>query len=196
MALLDVIHYGHPTLRKIAEPYEKDEIDPDFIRDMLDTMHTKDGVGLAAPQVNVSKRLIMCYDGENEYVFINPTILAHSEAENVDDEGCLSLPGLEASVSRYQKVIVRARDADWNKVNITARGLLSVILQHEIDHINGVLYIDRADISALKWTEAEIVPEQWRQQKTTLEEAQRFFKNKFHGKGQELVFEPVSEKVA
>jgi len=196
MALLNVIHYGHPTLRKVAEPYEKDEIDQDFIQDMLETMHAKDGVGLAAPQVNVSKRLIVCYDGEDEYVLINPKILAHSEADNADDEGCLSLPGLEASVSRHQKVVVSARDPEWNEVNITARGLLAVIIQHEIDHINGVLYVDRADITTLKWTEAVIVPEERRQQKATLEEAQDFFKEKYHQSGKELVFDSVSEKVS
>jgi peptide deformylase len=149
MALLEVIKYGHPTLRKVAEPYTKEEVDEQFIEDMLDTMYEEDGVGLAAPQVNVSKRLIVCSDRENEYVIFNPKIVATSETRKSDVEGCLSLPGLNAKVERYDKVVVTGKDENWDDIEVKARGLMAVVFQHEIDHLNGIFYTDRADLATL-----------------------------------------------
>lgn len=189
MALLEVINYGHPTLRKVAESYKKEEVDQVFVDNMLETMYVKDGVGLAAPQVNVSKRLIVCYDRENEYVLFNPKIVAHSERVKSDIEGCLSLPGLQADVPRYERVVVTAKDQDWNPVEIDARGLLAVILQHEIDHINGVLYIDHADLSTLKWSNADSVKESLRGQSITLDQVQSIFKDKYHSKTPHVVYD-------
>ncbi len=187
MALLDVIKYGHPTLRQMAEPYAPGEIDGGFVQDMIETMKAKDGVGLAAPQVNVSKRFIVVSDSEKLYTLVNPEVIAHSESTVIDTEGCLSLPGLQASVTRWEKVIIRALDVDGEKKEITARGLLSRVLQHEIDHLNGVLYLDRADISTLTWInggEEHYTP-------TTLEEVQREYKKLYHAERRELFFETV-----
>ncbi len=189
MAVLDVIKYGHPTLRKVAEPYTQEEVNQQFIEDMLDTMYEEDGVGLAAPQVNVSKRLIVVSDRENEYVLFNPKIIANSESSKYDYEGCLSLPGLHANVPRFEKVVVQARDAEWNPVEITARGLLAVVFQHEIDHLNGVFYIDRADLSTLKWTDAEIVDEALRTQAVTIPEVKTIFKEKYLGEVEPIQFD-------
>ncbi|MBN1481669.1 peptide deformylase [candidate division KSB1 bacterium] len=189
MALLDVIKYGHPTLRKVAEPYTKEEVDAHFIDDMLETMYEEDGVGLAAPQVNVSKRLIVCSDHENEYVVFNPKIIANSEAVKSDYEGCLSLPGLNAKVERSEKVIVTGKDQNWDDLEIKANGLLAVVFQHEIDHLNGVLYIDRADLSTLAWTDAPVVDETLRQQPTTIEAIQHVFAKKYHKNSKDRVYE-------
>lgn len=180
MPLLSVIKYGHPTLRQVAELVKPEEVDEKFIDDMLETMYKKDGVGLAATQVNVGKRLIVCTDRENEYVLFNPRIIGYSEMIKADFEGCLSLPGLHASVRRNHKVVVKAYDRDWQPVEITARGLFAVVLQHEIDHLDGILYIDRADLSTLSWTAAEIVDESLREKKTTIPEIQKVFSGKYH----------------
>ncbi|MDZ7723349.1 MAG: peptide deformylase [candidate division KSB1 bacterium] len=138
MAVMDIITYGHPTLRKQAEKCDVNHVDQAFIKDMIETMYLKDGVGLAAPQVNVSKQFLVCQDGEQEYILINPKIIAHSETRSAEYEGCLSLPGLHAKVPRHDKVVVEAFNQEGNKVEIKARGLLAVVLQHEIDHLNGV----------------------------------------------------------
>ncbi|RPH92092.1 MAG: peptide deformylase [Calditrichaeota bacterium] len=189
MALLKVIEYGHPTLRQTAEPCVHGEISDQFIEDMLETMRKKDGVGLAAPQVNVSKRLIVCTDGEKDYVLFNPKIIAASESIKVDYEGCLSFPGLHAKVPRAEKVIVQAISREWRPVEITARGLFAVVLQHEIDHLNGVFYIDRADLSSLSWTDAEIVAPHLRDQITNIEEIQQVFIQTYHRTTQNCQFE-------
>jgi len=189
MAVLEVIKYGHPTLRKVAEPYTKDEIDEKFIDDMLDTMYEEDGVGLAAPQVNVSKRLIVCSDRDNEYIVFNPKIVATSESRSADFEGCLSLPGLNAKVERYEKVIVTGKDPEWNDVEITAKGLLAVVFQHEIDHLNGIFYTDRADLDTLAWNDSDIVALELREKPATIPEIQELFKQKYHQDRDLLVFE-------
>lgn len=179
MSLLRVIKYGHPTLRKVAEAYEKDQVDKQFIDDMLETMYKEDGVGLAAPQVNVSKKMLVCTDGEEEYVLFNPEIIAHSESQQSDSEGCLSLPGLHAHVPRYEKVIVSAKDKEWNSIEIQAKGLLAVVLQHEIDHLNGILYIDRADLATLSWNESDVVESDKRGKPTTIKDIQTIFLEKY-----------------
>ncbi|MBN1466710.1 peptide deformylase [candidate division KSB1 bacterium] len=189
MALLHVIKYGHPTLRMVAAPYEREEVEEEFINDMLETMYTEDGVGLAAPQVNVSKRLIVCSDRENEYVIFNPKIIATSENTQSDMEGCLSLPGLHANVGRYDKVIVVGKDAEWRDIEVKASGLMAVVFQHEIDHLNGTLYIDRADLATLAWTDAAVVDPALREQPTTIEMVQQIYRQKYHPNSHALVFE-------
>jgi peptide deformylase len=149
MALLDVITYGHPTLRLVAAPFEPGEITEDFIRDMIETMREKDGVGLAATQVNVAKRVVVVTDLEDTYVLVNPVVVAVSERAVRDKEGCLSLPGYQAEVRRYEKIIVRALDEHREEFELKADGLLARVLQHEIDHLNGIMYIDRAEPDTL-----------------------------------------------
>jgi peptide deformylase len=145
-----IITDGHPTLRKVARRVDPKEIaDPLFqqlIDDMFETMYAAPGVGLAAPQVNVSKRLFVMdvHDDEHEpAIVINPKIeLAQDEIEMT--EGCLSVPGYVGEIVRFQHVAVSGLDRNGNKVRLEGEGLFAQCLQHEIDHLNGVLYVDRA----------------------------------------------------
>jgi peptide deformylase len=144
MAILEIKEYGEPILRGKALPVK--EIAPEIlnlIKDMAETMYTDSGVGLAAPQVGVSKRIIVI-DGEEEglMVLINP-ILVKSEGELVEEEGCLSIPGIYSQVKRASKVTVRALNENGDPIEMTKKGLAARALQHEIDHLDGILFIDR-----------------------------------------------------
>ena len=144
MAILEIKEYGEPILREKALPVK--EITPEMlnlIKDMAETMYADSGVGLAAPQVGVSKRIILV-DGEEDglIVLINPMIIK-SEGEVVEEEGCLSLPGIYSQVRRSSKVTVKALNENGDPIEITKEDLISRALQHEIDHLNGILFIDR-----------------------------------------------------
>ncbi len=119
--------------------------------DMVETMYTASGIGLAAPQIGVSQRLIVADPGKAEKVnlitLINPVIVS-GEGHNAIDEGCLSVPEFTAEVPRYAEVLVRGVTLDEKEIEFTAEGLFAIVLQHEIDHLNGILFIDR--ISSLK----------------------------------------------
>jgi len=122
------------------------EITPEIlnlIRDMAETMYTASGVGLAAPQVGVAKRIIII-DGEEEglIILINP-MLVKSEGEVIEEEGCLSIPGVYSEVKRSSKVTVKALNESGEPIEITKEGLLARALQHEIDHLEGILFVDR-----------------------------------------------------
>ena len=151
MAILEIKEYGEPVLREKALPVK--EITPgilNFIKDMAETMYADSGVGLAAPQVGVSKRIIIL-DGEEDglIVLINPVIVK-SEGEVVEEEGCLSIPGIYSQVRRSSKVTVKALNENGDPIEITKEGLTARALQHEIDHLDGILFIDR--IGRLKRT--------------------------------------------
>lgn len=154
MAKLELYEYPEPILKQTAKKVEKvDDQLRRFLDDMLETMYEASGVGLAAPQVGVSKRIIVIDVGveedKNEPIFlINPEIIWTSEEKACREEGCLSLPELRAEVERFAAVRVRYVDYYGNLQEIFGEGLLGVALQHEIDHLDGVLYIDR--ISRLK----------------------------------------------
>jgi len=145
-----IITDGHPTLRKVAKKVDPKEIaDPLFqqlIDDMFETMYKAPGVGLAAPQVNVSKRMFVIDVNEDEHepaVVINPKIeLAEDELEMT--EGCLSVPGRVGEIVRFRHVAVSGLDRNGEKIRLEGEGLFAQCLQHEIDHLNGVLYVDRA----------------------------------------------------
>jgi len=147
-----IIHDGHPTLRKTAKRVRPDEIaDPLFqqlIDDMFVTMYAAPGIGLAAPQIDVSKRIftIDLHDDDPEhgpFVVINPKLVeARGEAEAA--EGCLSVPGYVGEMKRYESVAVTGVDRAGKKIRLEGEGLFARCLQHEIDHLNGVLYIDKA----------------------------------------------------
>jgi peptide deformylase len=149
MALREIKTYPDPVLLKKAVPV--DEVDEDLrslIDDMVETMYASSGIGLAAPQVGVSKRLIIvdtsAVEGEGSLlVLMNPEILESEGAESAE-EGCLSLPGFTAEVKRAGKVLVRCLDVDGSEKTISAEGLLARALQHEIDHLEGVLLLERA----------------------------------------------------
>jgi peptide deformylase len=147
MAVLSVRRYGDPVLRRKASPVEA--VTPEIRRlvtDMIDTMYDEVGIGLAAPQVGVSLRLMVVgdEDGRGVQALVNPVISARGGTITAE-EGCLSLPGVFAQVTRSEWVTLQAQDLDGKPVSINARGLRSRVFQHEIDHLDGVLFIDRLE---------------------------------------------------
>lgn len=144
MAVLEVLKAGHPVLKQVAQPV--DHVNKKmraFIEDMAETMYKTDGVGLAAPQVGVSKRIIVVDDGNGLQALINPQIIK-GEGSQWGPEGCLSVPGYFGDVERYEKVTVTAIDPNNKKLRIEAEGFLARIFQHEIDHLEGHLFIEKA----------------------------------------------------
>lgn len=154
MALMDILTYPDPFLLKKTAPVEKvDDAIQQLIDDMAETMYTAPGMGLAAPQVGIDKRLLI-YDispkeGERDLrVLINPKIVETRGSQLSENEGCLSIPDFRADVKRFDWVRVEALDRYGDPVTIEDDGMHSIVLQHEIDHLDGVLFIDR--ISTLK----------------------------------------------
>ena len=153
MAVREIKKYPDEILKKKALPVKK--IDGDvrnLIKDMVDTMYAAPGIGLAAPQVGVSKRIIVIDVSTKEekhplIILINPEIV---DAEGIvdSDEGCLSVPGYNASVKRAEKVVAKGLDQDGNSTEVSGTGLFARALQHEIDHLDGVLFVDR--LSSIK----------------------------------------------
>lgn len=144
MAVLEVLKAGHPVLKQVAQPV--DHVNKKmraFIEDMAETMYKTDGVGLAAPQVGVSKCIIVVDDGNGLQALINPQIIK-GEGSQWGPEGCLSVPGYFGDVERYEKVTVTAIDPNNKKLRIEAEGFLARIFQHEIDHLEGHLFIEKA----------------------------------------------------
>ncbi|HLV67457.1 MAG TPA: peptide deformylase [Polyangiaceae bacterium] len=153
MATRTVLKYPDPRLREKAKPVEAvtDEIRT-LVDDMAETMYASKGCGLAAPQIGVSLRVfVVDCAGEDEAsdlrIFINPEIV-ESRGTQTWSEGCLSLPGVSEEIKRAERVTVRALDRDGRPFELEADGLLAVAIQHELDHLNGVLMIDK--LSALK----------------------------------------------
>ena len=153
MAILHICTYPEEILGQRAEPIT--EIDEDVVKlvdHMTETMYSAPGIGLAATQVGVAKQVLVADIAprrpESELiVLINPEIVA-AEGEVIFEEGCLSVPDYQAEVKRHEKVTVRGLNLQGEEVEIEAEGLLAVVLQHEIDHLNGMLFIDR--LSKLK----------------------------------------------
>jgi peptide deformylase len=145
--MLPILINPNPILRKISEPVEAAEIPrPDFqklIDEMTETLIRANGVGLAAPQVGLSKRLIIVQTKNGPTAFINPKIFSTSLSKKENEEGCLSVPGVWGIVKRHAKVKVKALNRQGEKVMIKAGGLESIIFQHEIDHLDGILFIDK-----------------------------------------------------
>jgi peptide deformylase len=147
MAVLKVRRYGDPVLRRRAETIAT--VTPEIRRladDMIETMYDEVGIGLAAPQIGASVRLLVVGDeeGRGAQVLVNPVITEQGGTVTAE-EGCLSLPGFFAPVTRAQWVKLEAQDLEGQPVSITARSLRSRVFQHEIDHLDGVLFIDRVD---------------------------------------------------
>lgn len=144
MAVLEVLKAGNPVLKQVAQPVDHvNKRMRAFIEDMAETMYKTDGVGLAAPQVGVSKRIIVVDDGNGLQALINPQIIK-AEGSQWGPEGCLSVPGYFGDVERYEKVTVTAIDPNNKKLRIEAEGFLARIFQHEIDHLEGHLFIEKA----------------------------------------------------
>ena len=149
MARLPILTHPHPVLRQKAAPVTA--LTPEIqklVEDMAETMYADDGVGLAAPQVGRSVRLVVCdpvsseEQGKNLMVLFNPEIVQR-EGELEWEEGCLSVPGVKGWVTRAEKVVVKALDAQFQPVTLEADDLRAVCLQHELDHLDGVLFFDR-----------------------------------------------------
>lgn len=151
MALLDILEFPDPRLRTVAKPVTQvDDGIRKLVDDMLETMYEAPGIGLAATQINVHKRIIVIDVSEDKsepMVLINPEFDV-IEGEQEYDEGCLSVPGYYETVTRAEKILLKALDKDGNPYEKECEGLLSVCVQHEIDHLNGKLFVDH--ISKLK----------------------------------------------
>lgn len=153
MAKLEILEYPDERLRTVAAPVESvdDELRA-IIDDMFETMYDAKGVGLAATQVDVHKRLFIADCSENQdlpLVFINPTIIAR-DGIHENEEGCLSFPNVYAKVERASEVTVKALDRDGQEFTMDAQGLLAICIQHELDHLEGKLFVDY--LSPLKRT--------------------------------------------
>jgi peptide deformylase len=167
MATYRVMRFDEPPLRRKAKKVKEfDDGLKALAQDMLETMHASNGVGLAAPQVGISQRLIVVQlppeepaeeEGETPaaeqqppapspvFVLANPEIVEQSEEQEVDEEGCLSVPGIVGEVSRPAVIKLRAQNLKGKPVRLTAEGYLARVFQHEMDHLDGVLFIDRVE---------------------------------------------------
>ncbi|MFN3751131.1 MAG: peptide deformylase [Thiobacillus sp.] len=151
MAKLDILHYPDPRLHTVAKPVKAvDDRIRKLVDDMAETMYAAPGIGLAATQVNVHERVIVIDISETHdqlRVFINPELIAQSGTEE-SEEGCLSVPGVFDKVKRAERVTVRALDRDGKPFELAADGLLAVCIQHEMDHLQGKVFVDY--LSSLK----------------------------------------------
>lgn len=145
MALLPILRYPDPRLHKRAAPVERvDDVIRKLVADMAETMYEAPGIGLAATQVNVHKRVVVIDVSETRdqpLVLINPEILERRGVEE-SEEGCLSVPGIYDKVRRAEHVRVRTLDREGKSIEFEADGLLAVCIQHEIDHLDGKLFVD------------------------------------------------------
>jgi len=145
MALLEILHYPDKRLRTVAVPVEGiDASIRTLVDDMFETMYAAPGIGLAATQVDVHKRVIvmdLSPEKDEPLCLINPEIIS-SEGVEQTEEGCLSVPDIFETVERAERVVVRARDRDGKEFTLEADGLLAVCIQHEIDHLDGNLFVD------------------------------------------------------
>lgn len=144
MAKRKVLKYGDERLRKVAKPVtEFDEDLCELLDDMRDTMYANDGMGLAATQVGVLRRVVIMDLGGSFFELINPEIIA-SEGEQEEQEGCLSVPNFSDLVKRPEKVTVKAKDRYGYDIEITGEKIFASCACHEIDHLNGILYVDKS----------------------------------------------------
>ena len=152
MAILDILEFPDPRLRTQAKPVENvDGRLLQLINDMFETMYHAQGIGLAATQINVHQRVVVIdvsEQGDQPQVFINPEITVLDGPDHEYDEGCLSVPGFHETVTRPEKIRVTALDRHGDSFEIEPEGLLAVCIQHEVDHLNGKLFVDH--ISSLK----------------------------------------------
>jgi peptide deformylase len=146
MALLPILCYPDPRLHTVAKPVQAvDARIRDLVASMLETMYAAEGIGLAATQIDVHERVVVVDTSEGRdqpLVLINPEITWYSEEKQVGDEGCLSVPGIYDGVERSSSVKVRALDGDGKSREITADGLLAVCIQHEMDHLQGKVFVE------------------------------------------------------
>ena len=154
MAILDLVYVGDERLRKKAiKVHRIDDSLRKLAGDMWDTLHDARGVGLAAPQVGASRRMVLIHVPENydeddptgyDFTLVNPEIVK-SYGRKIGTEGCLSMPGWVGDVPRFESVTVKALDLDGRPIRIKAENHLATVLQHEIDHLDGIMYTDRIE---------------------------------------------------
>jgi peptide deformylase len=163
--LLKIARLGHPVIRQVAEPVSTEELRSvsvqDLIDDMVETMRDADGVGLAAPQVHVSRRIVVMevspasprYPGHGPVpltIIANPAVVSHSQDTEEGWEGCLSVPDLRGRVPRWSAVEIAGTDRHGERLRIKASGFFARVIQHELDHLDGRVYLDRLpDLSTL-----------------------------------------------
>lgn len=146
MALLPILCFPDPRLHKVAQPvHAVDARIRQLVQDMFDTMHEAQGIGLAATQVDVHERVIVMDVSEGRdqpLVLINPEIVWASPEKKINEEGCLSVPGIYDGVERHESVHVRALDAEGKEQLVKAEGMLAVCIQHEMDHLMGKVFVE------------------------------------------------------
>ena len=152
MALLPILEFPDPRLRTVAKPVTEFDSELEaLVENMIETMYAAEGIGLAASQVDVHKRIVVIDVSEEKdspRVFINPTFTVIEQELQDYDEGCLSVPGFYETVSRQRRVLINAVDATGTAFELEADGILAICIQHEIDHLEGKLFVDY--ISKLK----------------------------------------------
>lgn len=159
MAILKIARMGHPILRRVADAVPREKVRaPEIqrlIRDMLDTVRDYEGVGLAAPQVHASVRIVvLSLRSDNRFdVWINPRLRPLTDEHLTTLEGCLSVPGIRGAVNRPGEVEVEALDPDGDPICLQLSGYPAVVAQHECDHLDGVLFVERADPRTLAFVE-------------------------------------------
>ena len=157
MAIREIRLSGDEILRKTAREVEKvDDRIKELLQDMLETMHKYNGVGLAGPQVGILKRVIVIdlYDGNKPLLLVNPKIVK-AKGEQEVEEGCLSFPNEYAKIIRPKEVVVEALNEEGKKVKIVGKDLLAQALSHEIDHLNGVLFVDNMIPGTLEYVDSK-----------------------------------------
>ncbi|MFA4016193.1 MAG: hypothetical protein RUDDFDWM_001296 [Candidatus Fervidibacterota bacterium] len=151
-----IILLGNPILRQVAEPVRRlDKRIKELVEKMLHSMEAANGVGLAANQIGVPLRVCVAKHEGQYYVFINPEVMWASDEKYGDFEGCLSIPNVQAFVERSIEIRVMAYDQNGDRFEVDAHGMFSRVLQHEIDHLDGKLIIDRAVEGGLYWVRME-----------------------------------------
>ena len=159
---LQLVLYPDPILKRRAEPLQTiDEEVRERVAQMFEIMYRESGVGLAAPQVGWSARLFVVnsapeQEEEHEQVFINPVITASSDEQAIDEEGCLSIPEVRGKVARPARVSIRAQDIAGEFVELDLEGLPARVFQHELDHLNGVLFVSKLNASERLFTKKSL----------------------------------------
>lgn len=146
MEIFKITTIPSEVLRKVSKPIPVLDVPKikSLISDLTETMHEKDGLGIAAPQIGKSIRLIIINTKDGAIAMINPKILKKSWKKNIDEEGCLSVPGVFGLVKRHSVITVSAINKDSKNIHFDAKGLFARVIQHEIDHLDGILFIDKA----------------------------------------------------
>lgn len=141
--MLTLVNSDEPILRTQCAPVDKFPIDSNLIQEMFDLMNSSAGCGLAAPQCGLNSQIFVIERSGNKKVFVNPKIVEFGTRKEIMEEMCLSLPGKKGNVSRSRKIKVEYQDENGKSLKATFEGLMSRIFQHELDHLNGILFTDR-----------------------------------------------------